>query len=252
MNSSDHRSSTALPPALVVFTLGAAVEARRRALLPPHARTHEYAFYQATLERTLRAGRHAGLAVAVASPSAVTIAAGVEKIRQPSGSFGERLIGSITLARGASNRGWIAVGTDCPDLEAATFRRVAEGLATHPHRVILGPAEDGGVYLIAANGCPQTLLSNVSWGHRRTRESLRQSLEGLGLEVEELPTLADIDDRGALRRWLASPVAHSPLWADIAGVLREAIQRAPSSLQRPQGRVRCPVNPPWAGRAPPL
>lgn len=256
VSPSDHRSpptaASASPPALIVFTLGAAVEARRRALLPNHAQAAACSFYQATLDRTLSAGRGAGLAVAVASPGPLTVPKGIDEIRQPSGTFSERLIGSIALARGASDRGWVVVGSDCPDLDSTILQRVAERLASHPERVILGPAEDGGVYLIAANGCPKTLLTEVSWGHRRTRESLHRALMALGIEVEELPPLADIDDRSALRRWLASGGARSSHWADLSRVLLEAIRPTPSAIRRPLRRSVCTAQQPWAGRAPPL
>lgn len=86
------------------------------------------------------------------------------------------------------------VGTDIPDLNresvATAFRRLE---AEDGPEVVLGPAKDGGYYLLALRSPEPRLFQGIHWSTSRVREQTLDRARELGLTVEELPVLADVD-----------------------------------------------------------
>ncbi len=88
----------------------------------------------------------------------------------------------------------LLIGSDCPDIDAAVIRDGLEQLLNHD--VVLGPAVDGGYYLIGLRtsvGRPACLFDGVDWG---TDQVLQQTLtlaETAGLSSAFLRELHDID-----------------------------------------------------------
>lgn len=91
--------------------------------------------------------------------------------------------------RGAAKA--VAIGTDCPELGPSILREAFALL--NRADVVLGPAADGGYYLIGLKEPASFLFEGVSWStpsvFRQTRE--RAELHRLTLAV--LPTLSDVD-----------------------------------------------------------
>ena len=93
------------------------------------------------------------------------------------------------FARGATRAALI--GTDVPRLSRA---HVAEALAALESRpVALGPATDGGYYLIALRQRRPELFEGIEWGTRSVRAATLERCAALGLEVHLLPPLSDVD-----------------------------------------------------------
>jgi hypothetical protein len=59
--------------------------------------------------------------------------------------------------------------------------------------VVLGPALDGGHYVLAISGMVPEVFSGMPWSTDRLLEATRARLEGEGVEWRELPTLRDAD-----------------------------------------------------------
>ena len=122
------------------------------------------------------------------------------EVRQKGSSLGERLY--LTLAEQALRfQAVMAVGSDHPELPPAVVEQGFEQLERGAD-VVLGPAEDGGYYLLGLSSkvLSPGLFSGVEWS---TREVLRQTLDNcgaLGLEVELLPPAADVDTPADLAR----------------------------------------------------
>jgi len=121
-------------------------------------------------------------------------------IRQEGGDLGERLYRALSEAsRDASVVA--ALGSDHPtltlDLVHLAFARVEAGAD-----VVLGPAEDGGYYLIAlrAAAVSRRLFERIAWSTERVLASTLERCRELGLAVELLPEAADIDTPEDLRR----------------------------------------------------
>jgi rSAM/selenodomain-associated transferase 1 len=107
----------------------------------------------------------------------------------------------------------VLVGADLPTLPAAYVVNALERLTQRRESLILGPAEDGGYYLIGLTRVHDELFDGIPWG---TPDVLHRTLEAAGalrLRVELLPVWYDVDLSSDLKRvWQRTPdgdpVAH--------------------------------------------
>jgi glycosyltransferase A (GT-A) superfamily protein (DUF2064 family) len=67
-------------------------------------------------------------------------------------------------------------------------------------RVVLGPSDDGGYYLIGIKKNHRQLFQRIDWSTGRVLEQTKQRAQELNLEVSLLPTGYDVDDAATLRR----------------------------------------------------
>lgn len=110
---------------------------------------------------------------------------------QEGGDLGERMQRAFGNAfqRGACSV--VLVGSDLPGLTSMILGEAFGALETH--RVVLGPAMDGGYYLIGMKKDTPDLFSGIPWGSEyvflRTLERIAQ----LGLGVKLLKKLHDVD-----------------------------------------------------------
>lgn len=86
----------------------------------------------------------------------------------------------------------IIVGTDCPDMAAADIEAAAQALQQGADAV-LGPAEDGGYWLLGLRAVSPTLFDDMPWGGDAIYEQTRARIEALGWRCHTLRTLADVD-----------------------------------------------------------
>jgi molybdopterin-guanine dinucleotide biosynthesis protein A len=246
---SERASST-----LVVFTLGARTDARRRPVLGPSASGLELGLRRACLDSAFEAGRRAGLRLAVCSPEPLAEApADARWLRQQRGTFGERFEAAVEHGLGATKEPLVIVGGDVPGLTASLLETALEGLARDPEAVVVGPARDGGFYLLASARPLGPVLREVRWCGRDTRQSLLKALARAGRPVVLLPPLRDLDRPADVEGWLAEgrPQAASVhLWSD-------RLRRFLSARRRPSASrdARLPSRESSGsilGRAPPL
>ena len=85
----------------------------------------------------------------------------------------------------------VLIGSDCPTIEATHLLQAAEALEEYP--VVLGPAKDGGYWLVAQRAPGANLFSDVPWSDPDTLAMTRKRLENLGVEWGELAILDDLD-----------------------------------------------------------
>lgn len=116
----------------------------------------------------------------------------VPRVAQPKGSLSPRLAAVFSQKRPT-----IVIGSDCPFVTrcdiAASIAALRKGDA------VVGPANDGGFWLLGTNGpAPRGLFENIRWSHSETLSDLERRL---GTAPARLRTLMDIDDGAALRRW---------------------------------------------------
>jgi len=110
---------------------------------------------------------------------------------QPAGDLGVRLRQGFTSAFHSGARRVVAFGSDVPGLSAAVLHQALAGLREHD--VVLGPAADGGYYLIGMKCDQPALFSGIVWGTERVCAQTRAAIRRQGLSLEELPTLSDVD-----------------------------------------------------------
>jgi rSAM/selenodomain-associated transferase 2/rSAM/selenodomain-associated transferase 1 len=118
---------------------------------------------------------------------------------QGEGDLGDRLARSFQAAFGAGVDQVVTIGTDCPDLDADLMQQAFQALANHD--LVLGPALDGGYYLIGLQRSIPELFQGIAWS---TSEVLQQTVaiaQSLNLSIAYLPPLSDVDRPEDLAIW---------------------------------------------------
>ena len=92
----------------------------------------------------------------------------------------------------------ILIGSDTPDI---TDQIISQGFAElDKHDIIIGPAQDGGFYLIGMKKPHENLLNKRTYGHEKVLNELLDEIENRNLSVFKLPTLIDIDVKDDLKK----------------------------------------------------
>lgn len=142
----------------------------------------------------------------------------VEIWPQGEGDLGARLERNLRRALSENPRA-LVVGTDSPGLPVALLAQARAALDTGD--AVLGPAEDGGFYLLGMKTCPRGLLAGLPWGASDTREKTVARLEEHGLTVELLAPWFDVDlvaDLERLRSLLVAGAIHAPATCRALGI----------------------------------
>jgi hypothetical protein len=129
---------------------------------------------------------------------------GIVQSTQAGGSLGRRIEMALRRALNAGAACAVAIGADSPHLGAAPLELARRRLRRC--EVVLGPAEDGGYYLIGARSVRRSWFDGIAWGGSRV---LRQTLDRLRrdrVRVWRLRASYDLDTIDSLRRlWSALP-----------------------------------------------
>jgi uncharacterized protein len=113
--------------------------------------------------------------------------------------FGECLHSTLVqlLERGHDHA--VVLNSDSPTLPTSLLIETAAVLAQPGERMVLGPADDGGYYLLGVKRAYRRLFEDIAWSTERVaRQTLDRAAE-LRLPVHMLPTWYDVDDASALR-----------------------------------------------------
>lgn len=121
--------------------------------------------------------------------------------KQQGEDLGERM--ATALLHGLLDKqNSVLIGSDCPDISTHTLEDSLMSLDEND--VVLGPAHDGGYYLIgvagnmADNTCRQ-LFEEIPWGTERVFAKTLQHADKLGLKTHILNKLHDIDTADDLK-----------------------------------------------------
>ena len=129
---------------------------------------------------------------------------GVSYRPQGEGDLGDRMARSIGDALGEGAPRVVVIGSDCPGITPDLLGRAFDLLAEDPGRVVLGPALDGGYYLVGMSRRRSELFRGIDWGtehvFRQTEAAARQS----GYPLRTLEPLADVDRPEDLHVWYAA------------------------------------------------
>lgn len=105
--------------------------------------------------------------------------------------LGARMMNAFTNTFCEGYEKVVIIGTDCAQLETSHLNEAFMRLINN--EVVIGPAYDGGYYLIGLNKIIPGLFRSIDWG---TNEVLAQTLaicSELKLNTYLLPLLADVD-----------------------------------------------------------
>ena len=100
-------------------------------------------------------------------------------------------------------RGYGAVGllnSDSPTLPAQLIVEAAQRLAAPGERAVLGPATDGGYYMLALKAPHAEMFADIDWSTARVADQTRAAAQRLGLAVGEIAPWYDVDNPTSLRQ----------------------------------------------------
>lgn len=110
---------------------------------------------------------------------------------QSEGSLGQRMNSAVEAVFSDGAKRIVIIGTDCPGLEASHLTHAFEQLTDRD--VVIGPATDGGYYLLGMRRHLPRLFDDIAWGtetvFRQTLERAAEARNTVGL----LPMLSDVD-----------------------------------------------------------
>lgn len=118
---------------------------------------------------------------------------------QVEGSLGERMEASFARAFAAGAEAVVLTGSDIPGLRFPVVRDAFHALETDP--VVIGPARDGGYYLIGMRAPGAPLFEGIAWSSAHVLAQTVALAEALGLAVKCVSEQVDIDTLEELEIW---------------------------------------------------
>jgi rSAM/selenodomain-associated transferase 1 len=134
---------------------------------------------------------------------------GFELLPQRDGAFGARLsLATEDLFRiGFSSV--CLIDSDSPTVGPEIYAEAVSELLNPGDRVVLGPSDDGGYYLIGLKQNHSGLFENIDWSTERVLDQTIQRAAERRLEVKLLPAGFDVDDRATLQRLCDELLGHT-------------------------------------------
>jgi hypothetical protein len=114
--------------------------------------------------------------------------------------FGRCLLHAVESMLALGYGAACVLNSDSPTLPTFVLARAANELLQPGDRVVLGPADDGGYYLLGVKQPHAHLFADIAWSTDSVADATRARAASLGLQVVELPVWYDVDDAGALAR----------------------------------------------------
>ncbi len=120
-------------------------------------------------------------------------------------TLGDRLAHATRSAFAEGARRVIVIGTDSPWLAARDIEMAFDALASS--EVVLGPAEDGGYYLIGLSRDVPALFDAIAWSSSAVYDQTLAKATALGLSCSALKAGYDVDRLEDLQRFIAEEQA---------------------------------------------
>ncbi|MEL7250241.1 MAG: TIGR04282 family arsenosugar biosynthesis glycosyltransferase [Bacteroidota bacterium] len=114
-----------------------------------------------------------------------------DKHLQASGGLGHRMEEAFTLAFGQNNGPVLIIGSDCAQLNASIVQQGIDALQENDF--VIGPAEDGGYYLLGMQAFHPEVFRDIEWSTSAVFPQTRAIIEAHNWSLSLLPILSDID-----------------------------------------------------------
>ncbi|WP_242140636.1 TIGR04282 family arsenosugar biosynthesis glycosyltransferase [Sphingomonas sp. TREG-RG-20F-R18-01] len=185
-------------PRVVLFTRYPEPGRAKTRLIPALGPEGAAALHRRLTEHTLAAVRASDLPhelrVTGAPPDAFLEWLGpVEIADQGEGDLGER------LERAGPPYPTLFIGADAPDLSADLLVQASQALLNRT--AVIGPAEDGGYWLLGLAQPITGIFRDIAWSSDRVFNQTISRLAATGVTPELLPRLSDCDRPEDLERW---------------------------------------------------
>ncbi|WP_069132400.1 TIGR04282 family arsenosugar biosynthesis glycosyltransferase [Rhodohalobacter halophilus] len=121
-----------------------------------------------------------------------------QKTVQSGGDLGDRMKNAFEQSFSSGCKEVVLIGSDCPDISESVIKKGFRELKRCD--CVIGPAEDGGYYLIGLSRCIPQLFEKMEWSVSSLLDETIKRLNGLSDSYTLLPVLNDIDDEEDLKR----------------------------------------------------
>ena len=113
--------------------------------------------------------------------------------------FGRCLLHAMQNLFARGHTAVCVLNSDSPTLPTSYLRQAASWLAEPGDRVVMGPADDGGYYLLGMKQAHAHLFAGISWSTPQVAAETRGRALEAGIELLELPKWYDVDDAASLQ-----------------------------------------------------
>ncbi|WP_194775912.1 TIGR04282 family arsenosugar biosynthesis glycosyltransferase [Pararhodonellum marinum] len=111
--------------------------------------------------------------------------------------LGIRMYNAMRYGKAHGYEKVIIIGSDCPEMKSDCLENAVEMLDRFD--LVLGPASDGGYYLIGAKEAHQDIFQQMPWSTDKVLSETLSRSKAVGLHSFLLPTLSDIDELDDLK-----------------------------------------------------
>lgn len=111
--------------------------------------------------------------------------------------LGERMQNAFNYAFEQGSTDVIIIGSDCFEITADIIQHAFDCLKNH--KVVIGPATDGGYYLLAMKQLNPLLFKQINWSTNEVLASTLAICHAQNLSVYLMPELSDIDTEEDLK-----------------------------------------------------
>lgn len=154
---------------------------------------------------------------------------------QGEGDLGQRMERAVHAAFAEADAPVVVIGGDCPQLAAGHLAEAFAGLARAD--AVIGPAADGGYYLIGLRRRLPSLFHGIRWGGQEVLAQTLAAARALSVDVVQLEPLRDVDEAGDLVAWAELPAVQAAGRGRVSVVI-PACNEAPE-LPRTLDAARC-------------
>lgn len=128
------------------------------------------------------------------------LAGGFAAFGQEGESLGSRMLNAFQQGFAAGYASVVIIGSDCPEITPALLDEAFGLLGTVP--VVIGPAADGGYYLLGMNRLIESLFLDKPWSTAEVFAQTVADLHAAGIPYFLLPVLTDVDEATDLDKFL--------------------------------------------------
>jgi uncharacterized protein len=124
---------------------------------------------------------------------------GFALVAQRGDGFGERLLAAAEDVLTCGFGSVCLIDSDSPTVPRAAYEQAVAELARPGERIVIGPAEDGGYYLIGMKRAHAAVFERIAWSTGTVYAETCERARAAGIEVVELPLWYDVDDAATLK-----------------------------------------------------
>jgi uncharacterized protein len=144
---------------------------------------------------------------------------GARLFPQQGDTLGDRMRNAFEHLFASGHSAVVMIGSDLPSLPTSHLARAFQSVRDRPDALVIGPASDGGYYLIGLRRvCPE-LFTSIAWSTADVLTTTTRIAETCGLTVSFVSPWHDVDTVDDLRRMLRDPhgATRTRAWVSVYG-----------------------------------